>query len=212
MQVVKIVVTFVMAMGLLFVAGCYGNRVTIESAQAVDPSEYGDLDSGSVGHDGFQLEDFMVACGAAVAFREDGAHIDAECGGWLIQIETYQVPSGLAEPFWCTQILLSKEGIASTYAFGHIEGAMPRVMSQPEMVFVRDANYQRPWRQRVEKAVLDDLIELMTSGHLLERSDDPLAGLSFSYQEIDVVSGEVTIHRPDGSETPMVGARSAEEA
>ena len=199
MQVVKIVATLALAIGLLFLAACYGNRVTPEEAQVVDPMEYGDIDRGSVGHDGFRLEEFMAACGAAVAFREDGAHVDAECGGWVIQIETYKVPSGLADPFWCTQILLSKEGVGSTYAFGHVEGAMPRVVSQPEQVFVRDSNAHHPWRQRIEKATLSDLVELMTSGHLLEKLDDPLAGLTFSYLETDVVSGEVTIHRPDSS-------------
>jgi len=210
MQVVKIVVCFALAVAVLLLASCYGNRVTAEEARNVNPEDYGGIEMDTV-HDGYHLEDFMAACGALVMFQDDGANIVGECGGWQIRIETYQVESGLADPYWCTQVLLEKEGNGSSFAFGHIEGAMPRVVSQPERTLVRSAG-AHPMRQRLEKATLEDLIELMTSGNLLEKLDDPLKGLSFSYLETDIVSGKATIHRPDGSETPMKGADTADEA
>ena len=205
MQVAKIVVAFMVGMAFFFLASCVGNRITAKDAQAVDPQNYGSLEKTAV-HDGYRLEEFMAACGAVVVFEKDGANITAECNGWRMRVETYMVESGLADPFWCTQVFLSREGNPSRYAFGHIEGAEPHVVSQPERVLVKDAN-AKPWRQRLEKAVLEDLIELMNSGQLLEDRDDPLEGLSFSYLETDP-DGVSWEHQPN-SEPKQVSGVSA---
>ena len=202
MQVAKTVLVFVLGMTIFFLASCAGDRVTAEDARAVNPADYGSLEKNAV-QDGYRLEDFMAACGAAAAFQEDGANIMAECNGWRIQIETYMVESGLADPFWCTQVFVSKEGNPSYYAFGHLKGATPSLVSQPERVLVRDAN-ARPWRQRLEKAALEDLIELMNSGNLLENRDNPLEGLSFTYLETDL-DGVNWEHQPNSEPKQVTG-------
>ena len=202
MQVVKIVFVLAMAMAIFVLVSCVGNRVTAEDARNVDPTMYGDLEKAQ---DGYELERLMIDCGGVAAFQPDGCNILAEIGTWEVQVHTYRVESGLEEPFWCSEVFVSREG--KHYAFGHIEGSMPVVTSQPERVLVQDTN-ARPWRQRVEKATLEDLIELLTSGQLLENQNDPLEGLSFSYIETDA-SGVTREHRPDGSEPREVTGVSA---
>lgn len=205
MQVVKIVVLFALGIAILFVVGCFGDRVTAEDARVVNPEDYGSIE-GNRSHDGYRLTEFMDACGSTAYFHDDGANIMAECNGWKIQIETYKVESGLDDPFWCTQIFLSREGYPSYYAFGHIKGAEPRVIVQPEQTLVRDTG-KKPWRQKLEKAALEDLIELMTSGNLLEDNSNPLEGLSFTYLETDQ-DGTSWEHRPN-SEPRQVANVSA---
>lgn len=211
MQVVKILVTFMLAIGMLFLAACYGNRVTPEDAKNVNPADYNSL-GGANDQSGFRLEDFMVACGADyVMFYDDGATIVAKIKDWEITIETYAVEAGLTDPIWCTQIQLKKQSSPMIYIMGHAKDASPKVVSQPEKVLVREAEPYRPLRQRLEKATFDDLLELMNSGNLLMDKSDPLAGLSFSYLETDA-SRATTIHRPDGSSIPMEGSETADEA
>ncbi|MBQ3296669.1 hypothetical protein IJH01_00865 [Candidatus Saccharibacteria bacterium] len=210
MQVAKIVGLFVLSMMMFFMIGCMDKSTTADQARSVDYAGYGTLND-EYGYGGYRLEDFMVACGAVVVFQQEGNGIIADCNGWAIRIENYEIKSGQDEPFRCTQILLSKEGLPSSYAFGHLKDSMPRTVSQPDQVLVRDSGL-RPWRQKLEKSSLEDLIELMTSGNLWEEKDDPLEGLGFSYLETDVVSGKKTIHRADGSSTPMEGISSTDEA
>ena len=199
MQVAKIVLVLVLAVAAFVLAGCMGNQVLASDARAVNPEDYGSLDLAH-NHDGYHLEEFMTACGATTVFQEDGANIVAECDGWRIQIQTYEVESGLADPFWCTQVFLYKnEG--PRYAFGHIDGAIPRTVAQPERVLVRDES-AKPWRQRLEKATLEDLIELMTSGNLLEDKSNPLEGLSFTYLETDK-EGNNWEHQPNSEPKPV---------
>lgn len=206
MQVVKITVLLALGIGMLLIIGCVSKPLTAEQAREVNFEDYGSLDTPD--YEGFKLEDFMGACGSAVVFQNDGANIIASCNDWAIHIETYSVESGFDEPYWCTQVTLSnKKG--STYAFGHLKNSMPRVVSQPERILVRDAS-PRPWLQRIEKATLEDLIELMTSGNLWEERNDPLEGLSFSYLETDV-NGISMIHHPDPAKRSerVSGASSA---
>ena len=205
MQVAKIVFTFVLAMAMFLLASCVGNRITAEDARAVNPEDYGSLE-GNTDYSGYRLEEFMADCGAVVAFQNDGANILAGIGVWKIQIETYMVESGLADPFWCSQVFVYRDDSSIHYAFGHLKGATPRLVSQPERVLVRDAG-KKPWRQRIEKTTLEDLIKLMNSGNLLENQENPLEGLGFTYLETDR-DGNNWEHQP-GSEPKQVTGVSA---
>lgn len=200
MQVAKIIGSLILSIISFFMFGCTCNSDMAERARAVDYNDYGSL-SDTYGYGGYRLEDFMTACGAIVVFQESGDSIVADCNGWTIHIESYEVEPDQTNSFWCTQVLLSKGDLPSTYIFGHVRGAMPRVMTQPEQVLVRDAGL-RPWRQKIEKATLEDLIELMNSGNLWEDNNNPLKGLSFSYVE-EMPSGKEMVHRPDGQESPV---------
>ena len=200
MQVAKIIGLFALSMMMLFMIGCMDESTTIDRVRNVDYMDYGSL-SDSYGYGGYRLEDFMGACGAVVVFQQDENNIIADCNGWLIRIEPFEVASGQDEPFECTQVLLSREGSSSSFAFGHLKNSMPRVVSQPDQVLVRDAGL-RPWKQEVEKTTLQRLITLMTSGNQWEDNDDPLNGLGFSYIEF-TPDGQKYIHRADGEKTPM---------
>ena len=199
MQVVKIIGLFVLSMAIFFLAGCVGDEEVAERVRAVDYTNFGSL-SDEYGYGGYRLEDFATACESVMVFEQEKNTITANCNGWMINIENYAVDSENNE-FWCTQITLSREDLASHYIFGHIKGGMPRVMTQPEQVLVRDGGL-RPWKQEVEKTTLQRFITLMTSGNLWEDDDDPLNGLGFSYIE-ETASGQKIIHRIDGEATPM---------
>ena len=183
MQVAKVLGVLVLAMAIGFVVGCTPRETMAEQAREVNYQDYGDLGT-AAGYGEFRLEEFMAACGAVTVFQEDGATIISEMNGWRIEIETYAVPSGYDEPFWCTQILLSGDSGLPSYAFGHVKGAMPRTLSQPERVLVYDSS-PHPWKQRMEKAALEDLIDLMVSGNLWEDKYDPLEGLGFAYKTVE---------------------------
>ena len=205
MQVAKIVGLFVLSMAIFFLASCMSNDEVAERVRTVDYTDFGSL-SNEYGYGGYRLEDFMTACEAVMVFEQEKNTITANCNGWMIDIENYAVDSDNNEEFWCTQITLSREDLASSYIFGHIKGGMPRVISQPEQVLVRDGGL-RPWKQEVEKTTLQRLITLMTSGNLWEDNDDPLSGLGFSYIE-KTASGQKIIHRIDGEAVPMTNGVS----
>ncbi len=200
MQVAKIIGLFALSMAIFFLASCVSDEEVAERVRSVDYTDFGSL-SNEYGYGGYRLEDFMTACEAVVVFEQQRNTIIANCNGWMIDIENYDVDSGNNELFWCTQITLSREDSSSKYVFGHIKGSMPRVVSQPEQVLVRDGGL-RPWKQEVEKTTLQRLITLMTSGNLWEDNDDPLNGLGFSYIEF-APDGQKYIHRADGEKTPM---------
>ena len=176
---IKILAVLVVTITIFMLAVYLCNRVTPEQARQVNYLDYG-YEGGDIKYNGFHLDEFMEACGAfnICRYREEQT-TTAEIGNWKMTIENFYFGDTGSRRGTRVGLTRSSDGLA--YAFGRVKSAPQDVEEQPELVFVRDSDYRQPWRQAIERSVLDDLITVVNSGNLLEDREDPLAGLEVEY-------------------------------
>lgn len=188
---IKIVGMILLAIAASIFIGYVCNRVTPDQAREINYLDYGSWD-GNLKYNGYRLDEFMEACGAYNFYflKDQAATITCEINDWYLKIENFTMVTEKDEACQGTQVLLTNKKSGVAYAFGRVRNAEPPPKEQPEMVFVRDHYYRQPWRQPIEKAVLEDLIAVMTSGELLEKTDDPLSRLNIHYVKLSTLESK----------------------